>query len=71
VNRHSVISAGHYLKGTKKPKEVLPDVMGGRNPRLLMPIHEVSDVNRPEIQLSKIPGPPTSDVFDENSKSEA
>ncbi len=39
--------------------------MGGRNPRLLMSIHNVSDVNRPEIELSKIQGPPTSDIFDE------
>jgi NADH-quinone oxidoreductase subunit G len=65
VNRHSVISAGHYNKGTIKPPEFLPELMGGRNPRLLMPIHNVSDVNRPEIQLSKIEGPATSDVFDE------
>jgi NADH-quinone oxidoreductase subunit G len=68
VNRHSVISAGHYLKGTKKPKEHLPDIMGGRNPRLLMDIHSVSEVNQPGIDLSKIPGPPTSDVFDEDEK---
>lgn len=63
VNRHSVISAGHYNKGTKIPKESLPEVMGGRNPRLLMDIHSVSQVNRPEIDLSKIEGPATSDVF--------
>ena len=25
--------------------------MGGRNPRLLMDIHNVSEVNRPEIEL--------------------
>lgn len=63
VSRHSVISAGHYI-GTVKPKEFLPEVMGGRNPRLLMDIHTVSEVNRPEIELSKIEGPATSDVFD-------
>ena len=67
VSRHSVISAGHYI-GTKQPKEFLPEVMGGRNPRLLMDIHTVSDVNRPEIHLSEIDGPATSDVFDENDK---
>lgn len=63
VNRHSVISSGHYI-GTKTPKEFLPEVMGGRNPRLLMDIHSVSEVNQPEVQLSKIDGPATSDVFD-------
>ena len=67
VNRHSVISANHYLKETKMPSEFLPKLMGG-NPRLLMPIHNVSDVNRPEIELSKIEGPPTSDVFEDSDK---
>jgi NADH-quinone oxidoreductase subunit G len=70
VNRHSVISANHYLKGTKKGPEFLPKLMGGNNPRLLMPIHNVSDVNRPEIHLSKIEGPPTSDVFESDEKPE-
>ena len=69
VNRHSVISANHYLKGTKKGPEFLPKLMGN-NPRLLMPIHNVSDVNRPEIELSKIEGPPTSDVFEGDEKPE-
>jgi len=66
VSRHSVISAGHYNKNTKIPKEFLPEVMGGRDPRLLMDIHTVSEVNQPEIELSKIEGPATSDVFDDN-----
>ena len=47
----------------KKPGEFLPEVMGGRNPRLLMDIHTVSEVNKPGIELSKIDGPATSDVF--------
>ena len=68
VSRHSVISAGHYNKSTKKPNEFLPALMGGRSPRLLMPIHNVSEVNRPEIHLSKIEGPATSDVFGEEEK---
>lgn len=66
VSRHSVISAGHYV-GTKKADEFLPEVMG-RNPRLLMDIHSVSEVNKPGIELSKIDGPATSDVFDEREK---
>jgi NADH-quinone oxidoreductase subunit G len=44
--------------------------MGGRNPRLLMPIHNESEVNRPEIELSKIQGPPTSDVFEDRPNEE-
>jgi len=67
VNRHSVISQGHYV-GTVKAKEFLPEVMGGRIPRLLMDIHTVSEVNKPEIELSRIEGPATSDVFDESDK---
>jgi NADH-quinone oxidoreductase subunit G len=62
ISRHSVISANHYVD-TKKPKEILPDVMGGRKAKLLMDIHDVSDVNKPEIDLSKIPGPATSLTF--------
>src|SRR4249919_2296544 len=34
VARHSVISAGHY-EGVKKPHEALPEVMGGRKPKLV------------------------------------
>ncbi len=46
INRHSVISANHYV-GAKKPKETIAEVMGGRQPKLLMDIHDVSDVNDP------------------------
>src|SRR3954469_7908219 len=56
VSRHSVISANHYVD-VKKPHEALPEVMGGRQPRLLMDIHSVSEVNKPEIDLSEIKGP--------------
>jgi len=62
ISRHSVISAGHYV-GTVKPQEVLPEVMDGRNPKLLMDIHSVSEVNRPEIDLSQIEGPAHSTDF--------
>jgi NADH-quinone oxidoreductase subunit G len=62
ISRHSVISQGHYL-GLKKPKETIADVMGGRQPKLLMDIHDVSEVNDPDLDLSKINGPATSDVF--------
>lgn len=62
INRHSVISQGHYV-GTIEGKEVLEEVMDGRKPRLLMDIHSVSEVNKPGIDLSEIPGPPTSEVY--------
>jgi NADH-quinone oxidoreductase subunit G len=62
VNRHSVIAQGKY-PGLHVPKEFLPEVMDGRKPKLLMDIHEISEVNKPEIDLSEIPGPPTSKTF--------
>ncbi len=61
VDRHSVISQGHY-RGLTKPKDVLPEVIG-RAPKHLMDIHNVSDVNKPDIDLSLIPGPAHSDDF--------
>ena len=67
INRHSVISQGHYV-GVEKPKEVLIDVMGGRKPRLFLDIHDVSEVNKPSIDLSLIEGPATSDTFNGTKK---
>jgi NADH-quinone oxidoreductase subunit G len=61
VDPHSVISANHYV-GVHKPQETLPEVMG-RNPRLLMDIHSVSGVNKPDVDLSLLPGPAHSDNF--------
>jgi NADH-quinone oxidoreductase subunit G len=66
ISRHSVISAGHYV-GVQKPKETITEVMGGHNPRLLMDIHTISEVNKPEVDLSKINGPATGKVFDEGT----
>jgi NADH-quinone oxidoreductase subunit G len=68
INRHSVISQGHYV-GMIKPKETIASVMGGREPKLLMDIHSVSEVNRPGIDLGALPGPATSDTFNPNPKS--
>ncbi|HEY4967324.1 MAG TPA: 2Fe-2S iron-sulfur cluster-binding protein [Puia sp.] len=62
ISRHSVISAGHYV-GTVIPQETLTEVMDGRKPKLLMDIHTVSEVNRPEIDLSAIEGPAHSTDF--------
>ena len=60
VNRHSVISQGHYIN-TVKPPETITDVMGGRAPKLIMDIHSVSGVNN--VDLSKIPGPASGETF--------
>jgi NADH-quinone oxidoreductase subunit G len=60
VNRHSVISQGHYVN-TVKPQEVITDVMNGRPPKMLMDIHAVSDVNN--VDLSEIPGPASGETF--------
>ena len=67
IDRHSVISQGHYV-GVTQPHETLPEVMNGRNPRLLMDIHSVSEVNRPEIDLSLIEGPAHSNDFTVTNK---
>jgi NADH-quinone oxidoreductase subunit G len=63
VNRHSVINAGHYVNMTM-PNEFLPKVLEGRQPKQLMHIHDVSEVNKPEVHLSEIDGPANSDDFD-------
>jgi NADH-quinone oxidoreductase subunit G len=65
INRHSVISQGHYL-GLQKPQEVLYDVLDGRKPKLLMDIHTVSEVNEPGRDLSEIEGPAHSTDFIES-----
>lgn len=63
MSRHSVISVNKYY-GLKKPKDFLPEVMGGRDPKMLMNIHDVSGVNDPDIDLSAINGPATSKTFE-------
>jgi NADH-quinone oxidoreductase subunit G len=62
INRHSVIAQGHY-EGLKTPNETIVNVLHGRSPKLLMDIHSVSEVNRPDIHLSQIEGPAHSDDF--------
>jgi NADH-quinone oxidoreductase subunit G len=66
INRHSVISANHYID-VKKPNETIAEVMGGRKPKLLMDIHKVSEVNKPNVHLSKITGPATGEVFNKGN----
>ena len=69
INRHSVISQGHYLDSVK-PKDPLKEVLHGRDPVLLLNIHNKSEVNKPGIHLSDIPGPATSTTFIENNEQE-
>lgn len=68
IDRHSVISQGHYAGkvGTHKPKETFEAVHAGRQPKLLMDIHSVSEVNKPEITLSKLDRPAHSTDFTSN-----
>jgi len=63
VNRLSVISQGKY-EGLVMPKETIQKVMGGREPKLLMNIHDESEVNDPKIYLSEINGPAHSRNFE-------
>ena len=53
INRHSVISQGHYV-GVTKPPETFNAVMKGRDPKLLMDIHDESEVNKINIELSSL-----------------
>jgi len=59
VDRHSVISQGHYVN-IQKPGETFQPLMG-RKPKLLMDIHQVSEVNL--VDLDRIPGPATGATF--------
>lgn len=60
VDRHSVISQGHYVN-IVKPVEIFSPVMDGRKPKLLMDIHNVSEVNN--VDLNNIDGPATDATF--------
>jgi len=62
ISRHSVIGANKY-KVLEMPKETVQEVMGGREPKLLMDIHNFSDVNNPAIHLSAIQGPAHGEDF--------
>ncbi|HZH96683.1 MAG TPA: 2Fe-2S iron-sulfur cluster-binding protein [Flavisolibacter sp.] len=66
VDRHSVISAGHYVN-TVVPGETFSPVMEGRKPKLLMDIHKVSEVNN--VNLNEIQGPATGATFNGNAHS--
>src|SRR5450432_1191280 len=59
ISRHSVISQGHYQgnTGLHMPTETFEAVNGGRQPKILMDIHSVSEVNKLTVDLSLIEGP--------------
>lgn len=68
IDRHSVIAQGHYAGnvGTTIPTETFEKVHSGRQPNLLMDIHDVSNVNKPEIHLSLLERPAHSTDFKPN-----
>jgi NADH-quinone oxidoreductase subunit G len=66
INKNSVISQGHYMNTVKSP--ILIDKVIGKQPKILLDIHDASDVNRPEVDLSKIEGPAHSDDFGQAPK---
>ncbi len=68
IDRHSVISQGHYAGniGTTIPTETFEKIHNGRQPNLLMDIHDVSNVNKPNIQLSLLERPAHSTDFKPN-----
>ncbi len=46
ISRHSVINQNHYEQNLVMPDETIAKVMKGRQPKLLMDIHDVSEVNK-------------------------
>ncbi|MDD3459378.1 MAG: hypothetical protein PHO74_07885 [Weeksellaceae bacterium] len=70
VYQGSVISNNHASgnQRTQKPKNVLPEVMKWE-PKFTFDIHDESEVNRPDKDISQKYGPATSkDYLDENPK---
>jgi NADH-quinone oxidoreductase subunit G len=62
IDRHSVISQGHYVNAINGQTKLINEVIG-RNPKLLLDIHNTSDVNKTDVELSKIDGPAHSGDF--------
>lgn len=64
INRSSVIAQGHYQGkvGMAKQPELIEKVIG-KAPKLTLDIHDISEVNKPQIHLSEIEGPAHSDDF--------
>ncbi|MEO6997305.1 MAG: 2Fe-2S iron-sulfur cluster-binding protein [Terracoccus sp.] len=62
IDRHSVISANHY-EVKVMPDDPLERLLNGRDPLLLMDIHETSQVNQQDVHLDTLPGPATFKTF--------
>jgi len=56
ISRHSVIGANKYTT-LEMPTDPIKKVLGGRDPKLIMNIHNVSGVNNPNVHLSEIERP--------------
>ena len=67
ISRHSVIGANKY-KTLDMPTETIHAVLDGRSPRLVMDIHNVSEVNEPMIELSELNRPAQTGDFDKAEK---
>ena len=67
ISRHSVIGANKY-KTLDMPTETIHAVLDGRSPRLVMDIHNVSEVNEPMIELSELKRPAQTGDFDKAEK---
>jgi NADH-quinone oxidoreductase subunit G len=65
ISRHSVMGANKY-KVLQTPNETIDRVMGGRAPKLVMDIHDISGVNNPTIELSDLQRPANSGDFKED-----
>ena len=65
INRHSVISQGHYVGnvGMVNPPDPINKVLAGRQPHLLLDIHDVSKVNQLSVHLSELEGPAVYNTF--------
>ncbi len=62
IERHSVIAQNHYRGAIEAQPELINRIIG-KSPKLLFDIHDLSDVNRPQIELSKIDRPANSGDF--------
>jgi hypothetical protein len=62
VSKSSVIRQGHYTANKIQPEETFPKVVK-RDPKILLDIHQVSEVNEPNRDISKIHGPATSNDY--------
>jgi NADH-quinone oxidoreductase subunit G len=67
ISRHSVIGANKYA-GLEMPNDTIKKVLNGRDPKLLMNIHNVSGVNNPNIHLSEIDRPSHMDDFEKSGE---